>query len=120
MSDEFIAPQDELPSFSAAIAAEAEPSPPPPPPARSGLADDELSPQRLAMIHDYTQGRFRIPQLRDPAFMYKVVAAERDFQARQAVALSRRGETGSALNRAQGLVEVLADLLIDIASQRLM
>ena len=47
-----------------------------------GPSDRDLSPRRLAMIADYEKGEFKLEQMRDPAFMYKIVSDERAYQTR--------------------------------------
>lgn len=41
-----------------------------------------LSPRRLAMIDDYMRGEAKIEQMKDPAYMYKIVSDERAYQTR--------------------------------------
>ncbi|MEB3285016.1 MAG: hypothetical protein VKN33_07005 [Candidatus Sericytochromatia bacterium] len=48
----------------------------------AGPADALLSPRRLAMARDYAEGIYRIPQMNDPAFMYKTISDERAYQTR--------------------------------------
>ncbi|GEM_PF-5975240 len=43
--------------------------------------EKELSPRRLAMITDFMNGDYKIPDMMDPMFMYKVVSDERVYQA---------------------------------------
>ncbi|MEB3330075.1 MAG: hypothetical protein VKQ33_12660 [Candidatus Sericytochromatia bacterium] len=64
--------------------------------ARQEPSDAQLSPRRLAMARDYASGLRRIPQMEDPAFMYKVVSDERAYQTR--LLFERR----KALERATG------------------
>jgi hypothetical protein len=64
--------------------------------AMEGPSDKQLSPGRLAMARDYASGLRRIPQMEDPAFMYKVVSDERAYQTR--LLFERR----KALERAAG------------------
>ena len=73
-----------------------------------GPAEAQLSPKRLAMARDYANGLRRIPQMEDPAFIYKVVSDERAYQTRllfeRRKALERlKGESPKA-ERLRGLI----------------
>jgi hypothetical protein len=48
----------------------------------SGPTEADLSPRRLAMIGDYAKGEFKLEQMKDPAYMYKIVSDERAYQTR--------------------------------------
>lgn len=48
----------------------------------AGPSDAELSPRRLAMIEDYMKGEYKLEQMKDPAYMYKIVSDERAYQTR--------------------------------------
>ncbi len=48
----------------------------------AGPSDTELSPRRLAMIEDYMKGEYKLEQMKDPAYMYKIVSDERAYQTR--------------------------------------
>lgn len=50
--------------------------------ASSGPSDADLSPRRLAMIEDYMKGEYKLEQMKDPAYMYKIVSDERAYQTR--------------------------------------
>ena len=50
--------------------------------APAGPSDAELSPRRLAMIEDYMKGEYKLEQMKDPAYMYKIVSDERAYQTR--------------------------------------
>lgn len=47
-----------------------------------GPSDADLSPRRLAMIEDYMKGEYKLEQMKDPAYMYKIVSDERAYQTR--------------------------------------
>ena len=51
-------------------------------PQAMGPSDAELSPRRLAMIEDYMKGEYKLEQMKDPAYMYKIVSDERAYQTR--------------------------------------
>lgn len=72
-----------------------------------GPSEEELSPRRLAMIEDYLRGDFKIEQMRDPAYMYKVVADERAHQTRRLLALRKQlaGAKGEQAEKVQAQIK---------------
>lgn len=94
-----------------------------------GPSDAALSPRRLAMARDYSDGVYRIPQMHDPAFMYKTVSDERAYQTRllfqRKKALSqmppdhpRRGPLLAQIEDTQDKIKMLFGVLKQVTGRR--
>jgi hypothetical protein len=95
-----------------------------------GPGDEQLSPRRLAMIDDYMRGEAKIEQMKDPAYMYKIVSDERAYQTRLLMDYRRQfsqlGQTTSAdaealqakIRRAQAIVQNLFKVLKRITGKQ--
>ena len=96
----------------------------------SGPSDEELSPRRLAMIDDYMRGEAKIEQMKDPAYMYKIVSDERAYQTRLLIEFRKQsqqlknpnGPEAEALQarirRAQAIVQNLFKVLKRITGKQ--
>ena len=92
-------------------------------------SDAVLSPRRLAMARDYADGIYRIPQMHDPAFMYKTISDERAYQTRllfqRKKALSqlpadhpKRAHLQSELEEGQATIKMLFGVLKQVTGRQ--
>lgn len=94
-----------------------------------GPSDAVLSPRRLAMARDYADGVYRIPQMHDPAFMYKTISDERAYQTRllfqRKKALSqmppehpRRAQLKADIDEGQAIIKMLFGILKQVTGRQ--